>query len=100
MESCPRCLSEEMAELPLNLHGILYSYAVVHQAPAGFRVPYAIGYVDLPEGVRVFAQLEGEFATLKPGLAVEAVTGVLRLDPTGNQVWGYKFRPVNDEGGA
>jgi uncharacterized OB-fold protein len=30
----------------------------VHQAPRGFSAPYRIGYVDVEDGVRVFAHID------------------------------------------
>jgi uncharacterized OB-fold protein len=54
---CPFCLSTEVAKVPLSKTGTLYSFTVIHVAPKVWEVPYAIGYVDLPEGVRVFAKL-------------------------------------------
>lgn len=56
---CPQCLSEALRELPLSPTGKLYSWTVVHVAPHGWDLPYAIGYVDLQEGVRVFSHLGG-----------------------------------------
>jgi uncharacterized OB-fold protein len=64
-----------MERVPIGREGVLYTYTVVHQAPAGFTSPFAVGYVDLPEGVRVFAHLENTPETLQIGkklvLAIE-----------------------------
>jgi uncharacterized OB-fold protein len=46
-----------MKALPLSHIGSLYSFTIVHVAPAIWEVPYGIGYVDLPEKVRVFGKL-------------------------------------------
>lgn len=54
---CPSCLSENIISFALSSHGRLYSYTVLHLGKTGEIVPYAVGYVDLPEGVRVFAHL-------------------------------------------
>jgi len=67
-------------------------------APPLFISPYAVGYVDLPEGVRVFAQLEAEFETLRPGLEMQACPGVIKLDENGDEIWGYKFRLKSTKG--
>jgi len=55
---CPSCNGERMAELPLSDTGTLYAFSTVHIAPAMWQTPYTIGYVDLPEGVRVFGKIE------------------------------------------
>lgn len=54
---CPFCLSEDVKPLPLSNIGSLYSFTVIHAAPAMWEVPYGIAYVDLPEKVRVFGKL-------------------------------------------
>jgi uncharacterized OB-fold protein len=44
--------------LPLGRSGRLYAFSEIQAAPAGRVAPYTVGYVDMPEGVRVFAQLD------------------------------------------
>jgi uncharacterized OB-fold protein len=55
---CLFCLSETVEKFPLSTQGNLYSYSFIHIAPKQWKVPYGIGYVDLPEGVRLFGKLE------------------------------------------
>ena len=55
---CLFCLSESVEKIPLSSVGILYSYSFIHIAPKQWKVPYGIGYVDLPEGIRIFGKLE------------------------------------------
>ncbi|MGH3663470.1 MAG: Zn-ribbon domain-containing OB-fold protein [Micromonosporaceae bacterium] len=62
---CFSCLSEDCEELLLGPDGTLYSHATVHVS-ATRQTPYTIGYVDLPEGPRVLAQLAGDPARLTP----------------------------------
>jgi uncharacterized protein len=65
---CPSCWGP-LEGTPLSGVGLLYSYSVVHVAAA----PYAIGYVDVPEGARVFAHLAGtDERQLACGRAVRA----------------------------
>lgn len=54
---CPHDLSDCHHEL-LSRTGVIYEAATVRVAPQGFTPPYRVAYVDLPEGVRVFAPLE------------------------------------------
>ena len=54
---CPECLSENLTRLPLSRRGTLYSWSVVHAAPKGWSLPFIAAYVDLPDGVRVFAHM-------------------------------------------
>jgi len=66
---CPHCNAEALEALELGATGILYAYSTVHVAPAAWETPYVIGYVDLPEGVRVFGKVDGSRA-LAPDMAV------------------------------
>jgi uncharacterized OB-fold protein len=94
---CPACFDDAMPEVSLSRRGKVYSYTIIRQAASGFHVPYATVYVDLPEGVRVFAQCDlscWEKGEPKIGQEVELVLGSVRTDEQGNQVIGIKFNPV------
>ncbi|WZH51205.1 MAG: OB-fold domain-containing protein [Nocardioides alkalitolerans] len=72
---CQRCGSDDTAVLPLSSRGTVWGWTVQRFAPKsppyvppaeGFR-PFAVGYVELPEGVKVEAVLDprgADFATL------------------------------------
>ena len=94
---CARCLKEgTLDSLPLGRSGSLYTYTVIRQAPPRYPVPYAVGYVDLPEGVRVFAQMEGwQRRELRVGEEMEIYFDTIRKDEQGHELIGYKFRPAN-----
>lgn len=85
---CPDDLNE-CAVVALETRGTLYGSAVVHLAPHGFEAPYRVAYVDLPSGVRVFAQLrwDGDEQPSR-GADVELTVDVVRSDP---QVLGPVF---------
>lgn len=92
---CKKCLSEEVEKVELSGRGVIHSSAVVVNAPLGFEGPYGIAYIDLEEGPRLFAQLASSNPEeIKPGTEVEMVIGPLRIDEKGNEVIGYKFKPV------
>ncbi|MFH1626058.1 MAG: Zn-ribbon domain-containing OB-fold protein [Pseudomonadota bacterium] len=94
---CPNCLKDENPDdVLLGNRGKLYSYCIVKAAPLGFEAPYAIGYVDLPEGLRIFSPLaEHDKEGFKVGMDLELVVDKIREDETGQAVYGYKFRPVS-----
>ncbi|OAT79326.1 hypothetical protein A6M21_16165 [Desulfotomaculum copahuensis] len=75
---------------------------MVFQPPAGgfYRgpVPYAYGFVDLQEGVRVQTQFAGDFAELQIGREAKLVMETLYEDDMGSQVVTYMFKPVNGRG--
>ncbi|MHA1107601.1 MAG: Zn-ribbon domain-containing OB-fold protein [Alphaproteobacteria bacterium] len=92
---CPDCMSENMARCALSTSGTLYSWSVVHAAPKGWNVPYVAGYVDLPEGVRVFAHIvDCDPAALAMDMAVTLCVRELGVDETGAAVTSYAFAPA------
>jgi len=94
---CPNCLKEEEVEdILLSNKGKLYTYCIVKAAPLGFDAPYAIGYVDLPEGLRIFSPLaECDQEHIKINMELELVVDKIREDETGKAVYGYKFKPAS-----
>lgn len=94
---CGYCQSSELEEVELSRKGKVYSYSVVTQRPPVYykgEVPYALGFVELPEGIRI----ETLFTGCDPdswcvGMDVEMVMEKLHEDEDGNEVMAYKFRP-------
>jgi len=98
-EVCPKCFPEgvehRMEKSRLSSRGKLYTYSVVHVAPKRYAPPYALGYVDFPEGVRVLGQLTtADPSKIKIGMTVQAELGRIAVDELGNEVLSYKFRPL------
>jgi len=91
---CTECMSEDIEPVALGTEGTLYSYSVVHQAPKGWRVPYVVGYVDLPDNVRVFAHLDADPKTLAIDMPVTLATGVVADDASGAALSSYVFKPL------
>lgn len=97
-EICPNCQEESVKEIRLSRRGKIYSSTIVMQQPRPFYkgpVPYGLGFVELPEGVRVetlFTDCDPE--ELKIGMEVELVIEKLYDDDEGNELIGYKFRPI------
>ncbi|MBI2869036.1 MAG: OB-fold domain-containing protein [Chloroflexi bacterium] len=96
---CTTCFRDDtLREVPLSRQGRLYSYSITRReflAPPGFTVPYAFGYIDLPEGVRVLARLkEWEPDLLRVDLLMEIGVETVGQDKTGNPVIGYFFKPA------
>jgi benzoylsuccinyl-CoA thiolase BbsA subunit len=92
----PDCWSEDMEVIPLSRKGKVYSATDVYIGQPSMReyMPLIVGYVDLPEGVRIFAQLEGEIGSFQCGDEVELVTGPVRNNPNGEPIISYKFKKV------
>lgn len=89
-----------MEEVHLSQRGKLHSYYISQIAPPGFKPPYAMGYVDLPEGVRLFSIFSLDKVSehfLQVGMEVELVLEKIREDEEGNELIGYKFKPCDPE---
>jgi uncharacterized OB-fold protein len=92
---CPLCLSKEVHPLILPREGMLYSFSIVRVDSPQLRAPYAIGYVDLPGGPRVFAHLVGwEDQQLQPDIRVRLTYGPLPLKNESLTELIYKFEPI------
>jgi len=95
---CRVCMREDtMQETALSTRGKIDTFTVVHVAPMGFKAPYIQAFIDLPEGVRIFSLITGcdpSENALKTGAEVELVIDKITEDEKGNDLIGYKFRPV------
>ena len=88
---CPKCAADGPHQaVALSPRGTVFSYTVVHQAPAGRPTPYVLAYVDLPDQVRVMAQVDAPPGVMRIGMPVRLV-----LKPVGEDggvpVIGYAF---------
>jgi uncharacterized OB-fold protein len=91
---CLECFGEELEEVSLSRKGKLYTYAISRVPVHHYNPPHATGYIDLPEGVRVFAPIKGwEEHPLKIGMEMELIIDKL-WEEEGKDMIGYKFRPV------
>ena len=91
---CFDCFDKGMEEVGLSRRGKLYSYTIGRMASTHFRPPYAVGLIDLPEGVRVFAPLiMTEDETYTMGMEMELVIEELWRE-NHNEIIGYKFKPM------
>jgi uncharacterized OB-fold protein len=80
---CPECLGEDMEWVDSNGVGTLLTYTTIHAAPTGFEelAPYTIGLIDLEEGGRVLACIEGiAEEEIEIGMKLKAVPKKLKED--------------------
>ena len=80
---CPHCGGADLEWVTVSGRGTVYSYTVVHRAPAEFEAeaPYVVALVELEEGVRMLTRLiDVEPAAVGVGMPVEvALSGEPRL---------------------
>ena len=98
---CPRCCEQTTEDIPLSRRGLLYSFTIQRfRPPPPYRgpdpfVPYGVGMIELPEGLRLTAVLEENHPErLRVGMQMELIFTTFFEDQDGNEVLGYKFKPV------
>ena len=98
---CVNCQATSLDDIKLSRRGKIFTYSVVMIQPGGGfyhgPVPYAYGYVELPEGVRLQTLFtDSNFDELKVNMDVELVIEKIDEDEEGNDIMTYKFRPVKE----
>jgi len=79
-EKCPVCLADGCDQQPLQGKGTLYSFTTLHT----LAEPYALGYADLPEGIRLLVRLPPPFERFgcDAPITLKLCEGVLHAVPT------------------
>jgi uncharacterized OB-fold protein len=92
--TCLNCLSEDVERIRLGREGTLYTYTIVYMASEHFPPPYAVGWIEMPEGLRIFSQIRGwQEQPLKIGMRMKISIEPLWQDGD-NEVVGFVFRPA------
>ncbi|MCJ7593554.1 MAG: Zn-ribbon domain-containing OB-fold protein [Desulfobacterales bacterium] len=92
---CSKCFNTKWDRVPLSRKGKLYTYTIIGYPAPGLSAPYAVAYIDLPEGIRVFSILTGwKEKELEKGMDMEMVIERFKEDERGNVILTYKFRPI------
>jgi hypothetical protein len=87
-----------MDTVGFSTEGTLYTYSVVRQSTPAFEVPYALGYVDFPEGVRIMGQISGcDLEDIHIGMPVVLVLEPFGEDDEGTPLTGFRFQPVEGQ---
>jgi len=97
VELCPFCSSQKRKKLPLSTVGKLFSYSITRVPVGPYKPPIIAGYVDLPEGTRVFGQIHAAIEDIKTGMQVKLETGVIWTEKDGTEVLGYYYVPCEKE---
>ena len=98
VDACTYCATDGPEPLDLTGPGTLWAWTAVTASPPGYggEVPFGMGVVELPEGVRVITRLtESDPDSLEPDQAMELRIVPLHRDAEGNEVVTYAFAPVD-----
>jgi uncharacterized OB-fold protein len=97
----PACRESKVEAAAFGPRGVLWSFAVQNYPPpppAKYDepyTPYAMGVVDLAEGLRVVGRISSsDLEALRVGADVELVLEKLYRDESGNEVITWKFKPI------
>ncbi len=99
---CENCSGETMEPVRFSGRGRLYSYTVIrHRPPGDYKgpdpfVPFGLGLVELPEGIRVLSRIAGDIGRLEVGMELELEVYKLYRDAEGNDVMAFHFKPVEE----
>lgn len=94
---CPECRSKDFETIRLSGKGKLATFTIIRIAPAGYgdQAPYAVGIVELEEGVRMMGQItDCNPETLKIGdNLITKFRRITEENKSGMIMYGYKFVP-------
>jgi len=94
---CPNCKSREFEAIRLAEKGKVITYTIIRVPPQQFvdQAPYAIGIVELNDGVKLTGQIvDCDFEDLKTGLRVKIeFRKIFQEGEAGILCYGYKFVP-------
>jgi uncharacterized OB-fold protein len=98
--SCPACTSDSTEEVRLARRGTLWTWTIQRFPPPppylGRFEPYGVGYVELPEGVRIEARLTtADPEALAIGMEMELVLEKFADGPDGEARMTFAFAPVS-----
>ncbi len=96
-DACTYCAADAPTAVELSGRGTLWSWTAVTAPPPGYEgdIPFGIGVVELPEGVRVITRLtESDPGRLAEGQEMELRVVPLHRDAEGHEVVTYAFAPV------
>jgi len=102
-DSCPNCTGDDTETIHVSRRGRLWTWTIQrfppptppHVGDAEGFFAFGVGYVELPEGVRIEARLtESDPEKLAIGMEMELVVEKYDDDSDGNERMSFAFRPV------
>lgn len=96
--TCPKCHSRQFETVKLQNEGKILSYTVTRVGPSQFadQTPYAVGIVELDDGVRIMTQIaDCDFDKLAVGQRVRLeFRRIQKQGDAGILCYGHKCVPV------
>ena len=95
---CPACGLGDVESKALSRDGVLWTYTMVrHRPPGNYQMPepfkpFALGLVDLPDGLKVLSRVEVDQQDIRIGMPLKFHPFVLRRDEAGVEVVAFDFQ--------
>ena len=89
---CLDCMAGELEDLRLSREGLLECFTTVQMPAARIAAPYTVGYVMLPERLRVFAPIRPDGQSLRVGMPMRLAE--FRLGRGEDETLAYCFVPA------
>ena len=99
-KACANCGSYKIEEIALSRRGKLWTFTVIrHKPPGDYKgpdpfVPFGLGLVELPEGIRVMSPIQCDLNEIRIGMELELEVYPLYTDENTNAVMAFRFRSV------
>jgi uncharacterized OB-fold protein len=83
---CLNCGGSDLSTVRLSPEGVLWTFTIVrHPPPGDYRgpkpfAPFGLGLIELPDGVRIMAPLDGDIDTFRIGARMRLTLKVLDAD--------------------
>jgi hypothetical protein len=94
---CPQCKKRDLLPAKLAEKGKILTYTIIRVPPHQFadQAPYAVGVIELEDGVKITAQIvDCDFEELKVGKKVRIeFRKIFQEGESGILCYGYKFVP-------
>ena len=94
---CPECQNRSLEKTKLADNGKVVTYTIIRVPPSQFKdqAPYAVGIVEMEDGVKLTAQVvDCDFEDMKIGMPVKIEFRKLYEEgQSGILCYGYKFVP-------
>ena len=93
---CGSCFSKEFEWIELSPKGKLLTYTVIHVAPSQFQgmAPYAVGIVQLENGVKIPGMIRASPENIKIGMQLTMDFGTCAATQQWPQWPRYFFKPA------
>ncbi len=96
--NCLNCSGGDMEYIALSDRGKLWTYSIIRYRPPGDYkgpepfVPFGLGLVELPDGIRVLSPLDCDIEKIQIGMDLRLKVYELYKDKDGNSVIAFKFQ--------